>query len=191
MSAIVTQPTTTALWHSLILDAEQACKQTLDSEIESYLVFLLMRFTQESQFAGKIMAMEFLEGMQASGKQQQVKLRDVADGCLLTSGLFPQHARRRQVTVRYYMDIGRSAYLQLALACGDALAAMYHELAGKFAALMDVLHAVRELSGEHQRFEPLDLHAMWQAGSQGAFQRLVGSSQQGALPLVNARSMLH
>lgn len=191
MSAIVTQPTTTALWHSLIMDAEQACKQTLDSEMESYLVFLLMRFTQEPQFAGKVMAMEFLEGMQASGKQKQVKLRDVADSCLLTSGLFPQHARRRQVTVRYYMDIGRSAYLQLALACGESLAALYQQLAGKFAALMDVLHAVREFSGEKQHFEPLDLHAMWEGGSQGAFNRLAGVASPGVLPLLNPNASLH
>lgn len=191
MTTIVTQPTPTALWHALVLDAEHACHQSLDHDMESYLVFLLMRFTQDQAFAGRIMAMEFMQGMQATGKVKQLKLRDVADSCLITSGLFPQQAARRQVSVRYYMDLGRSAYLQLALAGGEALATLYEQLASKFAALMDVLHALREFGGQKTLETPLDLHDTWQAGSQRSLQRLSTLMHADSLPLPEQSKSLH
>lgn len=191
MTTIVTQPTSTALWHALIVDAEQACKHPLDAEMQSYLVFLLMRFTQDHGFAAKILAMEFMQGMQAGGQVKQVKLREVADSCLLTTGLFPQQAQRRRVSLSYYMDLGRSAYLQLALAGSTAMAEVYHQLARHFAALMDILHAVREFGGKQAIGLPLDLHELWQGGSQRALEQLSVLIHPESIPVAPQSKVLH
>ena len=76
-------------WQTLVAEASQACRPPLTEEIESYLVFLLMRFTDSPQIAHKLMAMEFLQGLTQFGTLRSQILRDVGDQCLLYSGLFP------------------------------------------------------------------------------------------------------
>ena len=45
MKSLVLQPTDTAQWHALVAEAQHACQHTLTETLESYLVFMLMRFT--------------------------------------------------------------------------------------------------------------------------------------------------
>ncbi len=89
MKSFVLQPTDTAQWHALVNDAQQAAQRNLDEAIESYLVFMLMRFAERPELAAKIMALEFLNAQTRDG-QQHDKLRDVGDQCLL----FPDYSRK-------------------------------------------------------------------------------------------------
>ena len=147
MSDLVLEPTVTAQWHSLVSEAEARCAKRLDETLESYLVFLLMRFTGRPTLATTVMAREFLEGLTAPGRQGHDRLRDVGDQCLLYSGLFPHRAERRLVRVSYYVDLGRAAYSQLAEDRVPGGAALYSHLAHSFVALMEVLQAMSNLTG--------------------------------------------
>lgn len=147
MSDLVLEPTATAQWHSLVSEAEARCAKQLDETLESYLVFLLMRFTGRPTLATAIMAREFLEGLTAPGRQGHDRLRDVGDQCLLYSGLFPRRAERRLVRVSYYVDLGRAAYSHLAEDRAPGSAALYSRLAHSFVALMEVLQAMSHLTG--------------------------------------------
>lgn len=154
----------TALWQQLVRDAADYNGIPLDEELESYLVFLLMRHLQHAHLAGKTMALEFLNGLQAPGRQRLDQMRDVGDQCLLFSGLFPGRAQRRQVSVDYYIKLGRTAYLHLADMTQHALAAMYNHLADSFIALMDTLQAMRCLGRQDPdfaRLEPLLAYEHW------------------------------
>ena len=88
MKSLVLQPTDTAQWHALVAEAQQACRHTLTETLESYLVFMLMRFTGRPDLVARAMALEFLDA-QGEGCQQPDMLRDVGDKCLLFSGFFP------------------------------------------------------------------------------------------------------
>lgn len=147
MRALVLEPTVTAQWHALVSDAEARSARHLDETLESYLVFLLMRFVARPALASSIMARDFLEGLATSGRLGQDRLRDVGDQCLLFSGLFPRRAERRMVRVSYYVDLGRAAYGHLAEDRTPGAGALFAQLAEGFVALMEVLQAMSTLTG--------------------------------------------
>lgn len=180
MKSLVLQPTDVAQWHALVSEAQAASQQNLDEALESYLVFMLMRFTGQADIARRVMALEFLEAQQESGHRPN-KLRDVGDQCLLFSGFFPQLAERRLVRVSYFVRIGRTAYDQLASLVDCQSDRLYARLAEAFVAIMDVLQAMRGLSGEPV-LQPLAAAELWaETGSRSAFRTLSGIT--GALPM--------
>jgi len=180
MKPLVLQPTDVAQWHALVNEAQAACQCNLDEPLESYLVFLLMRFAERPDMAGRVMALEFLQAQQETGRLT-MQLRDVGDQCLLFSGLFPQLAERRLVKVSYFVDIGRAAYDQLASRLDRHSDRLYGRLAEAFVAIMDVLQAMRGLSGEVV-LQPLAAAELWaDTGSQSALRSLGESTD--ALPV--------
>jgi len=178
MTTLVLQPTDLAQWHALVSEAQAACDCHLEESIESYLVFLLMRFADRPELARKIMAMEYMRAQQANPGQVD-GLRDVGDQCLLFSGLFPQIAEKRMVRVSYFVNIGRSAYDQLSSLVDRQSDRLFSNLAYGFVAIMDVLHAMRGLSGSPV-LQPLEAAELWaDTGSRSAWNAL---SESGSLP---------
>lgn len=172
MARLILEPTSTAQWHALVSEAEAASERRLDETLESYLVFLLMRFAARPDLAGRILAIDYLRGSAATGQLQETQLRDVGDQCLLFSGFYPQHAERRLVRVSYYVELGRGAYGQLAERLRHAGAEMYQQLCQGFVALMDVLQAVRSLDGR-PAMTPLQSLELWaDTGSRSARREL-------------------
>lgn len=154
------------LWHGLVRDAEQRSQRKLDEELESYLVFTLMRFVGDGALAERVMALDFLDGAQSTGRHKDLKLRDVGDRCLLLAGLYPQQARRRHVSLSYFCDLGRNAYSELAAHLRQALRSLYARLADAFTSLVGVLVEVRRLSGEWSGLDPLGRAELTQNGGQ-------------------------
>lgn len=161
MPEFIVEPTAEAQWQSLVREAAEAATQPLDESLESYLVFLLNRSTRDAQTLAKIMAVEYLQAMHTTGRQGEGRLREVGDHCLLLAGLFPQRAQRRRVRIGYFVDLGRSAYHQLAERVNQSTAQLYQELSTAFVSLMDVLLAMRELSGP-PALTPLEAVDLWQ-----------------------------
>lgn len=172
MANLILEPTSTAQWHALVSEAESASARQLDETLESYLVFLLMRFVARPDLAGRVMAIDYLRGSAASGQLKEVALRDVGDQCLLFSGLYPRHAERRMVRVSYFVELGRGAYGQLAERLRHAGAEVYQQLAEGFIALMDVLQAMRSLDGS-PALDPLQGLELWaDTGSRSGWESL-------------------
>jgi hypothetical protein len=172
MKTLVLEPTSTAQWHALVSEAEAACQYKLDEELESYLVFLLMRFVGKPELAASVLALEYLSGLEAAGGVRRERLRDVGDRCLLYSGLFPQQAERRLVRIGYFVALGRTAYQQVAQSVQHGGAGFYAQLAEGFTLLRDVLQATRELHGE-PAIEPLQAAELWNdTASRRAFELL-------------------
>ncbi len=173
MSKIVLESSTTAQWHKLVHEAEATCQTPLNDELESYLVFLLMRHTEKPDITSNIMAMEYLQSLAAAGQLQQNKLRDVGDQCLIFSGLFPKLAENRMVKISYYVNIGVSAYHYLAETCRTQLCEFYHELAEEFVKLMDILHVIRKMGANSESISPLEALELWaDTGSKQALDSL-------------------
>lgn len=136
-----------ALWQTLVQDAQRGWSQPLDEELESYLVFTLMRCTADAQLGARILALDWLEGLQHSGAHRETRLREVGDRCLLLAGLYPAQAQRRRVSLDYFCALGRSAYDTLAAQLRAALGMLYGRLAAGFPTLVRVLLGVRRLAG--------------------------------------------
>ena len=93
MESLVLHPTATAQWHALVNEAESLRHIQLGEELESYLVFLLMRFTEKPEMAHSVLAMDFLDSVKAAGAERRDKLQDVGDKCLLFAGFISRTCR--------------------------------------------------------------------------------------------------
>lgn len=172
MSRLILEPTSQAQWQTLVHEAQSACHRNLDETLESYLVFLLMRFTDRPECTARIMAEDYLQSQQLAGTKRVESLREVGDHCLLFSGLFPRLAERRLVRISYFVNIGRSSYRQLSDVMDRQRAALYGHLSEAFIILMDVLQAMRELGGQ-TLLTPIQAMELWQeTGSRRCYQQL-------------------
>ena len=183
MSKLILHPTETSQWHALVMEAQVSRSLTLSEDLESYLVFLLMRFAAQPQMIAGILAKEFLQSHALAGTERQEKLRDLGDKCLLFSGLFPGQAKRRQVEISYFVNMGQFAYSSLSAIGQQSVSQLYAELCEGFVSLMDVLNAMRETSGNGDQLLPLDAYALWEeTGSQAALTNITKGSK--ALPVL-------
>jgi len=181
-----TMSTSTTQWQDLVTEASKACHISLCEDIESYLVFLLMRFTASPQLANKVMALEFLQSINHIGTHKSQALRDVGDQCLLYSGLFPGRARRRRVRVSYYVNIGKSAYLSLADFSSNSQNSLFTALAKQFVPLMDVLQTMREVDNKIVILDPIQADEIWtDTGSFHALQTLQTYTSDNPTPIFN------
>ncbi len=172
MQTLILEPTSRSQWQVLVQEAQASCDRRLDETLESYLVFLLMRFCDRPLCTSRIIAEDYLNSQACSGKLRIERLRDVGDHCLLFSGMFPQLAERRLVRVSYFVNLGRSSYQQLSDRLDHNWSVVYEHLSRAFVILMDVLHAMRELGGESvlTPFQAMDL---WQdTGSRRCYEQL-------------------
>ena len=178
MPELLVHTSATEEWLSLVHEAETASEHHLDEEMQSYLVFLLMRFTEKPELAASIMAVEYLQSMQSSGRIGHNQLRNVGDKCLLYSGLFPERAERRRVKISYFVDLGRSAYHQLSDRMEHSAAAMFLNLADAFVSLMDILQTMRALGSPAKQLSPFNAFELWRdTGSQVALRTLRKNTQ--------------
>ncbi len=183
MPELIVHASATEEWLSLIHEAEAEAAFHLDEEMQSYLVFLLMRFTEKPELAASVLAVEYLHSMQSIGRIAQDQLRNVGDKCLLYSGLFPQRAKRLRVKISYFVDLGCSAYQQLSERVEYGAGAMYQRLAGTFVSLMDILQTMRSLNISADQLDPLQAFELWRdTGSRHAMRTL--SKRTRAAPLV-------
>ncbi|MBB71220.1 MAG: hypothetical protein CMF50_02325 [Legionellales bacterium] len=183
MDNLVLNPTSTAQWHHLVQDAAFHAGLQLDEELESYLVFLLMRFVEQPHLSNQALALEYLRSQLHGRGQQHETLQAVGDKCLLFAGLFPGHAQRKRVRISYFVDLGQTAYHHLSLVSRAALGELYGTLRNEFVVLMEVLQASRELTGANALL-PLEAMELWQdTQSQRAYACLKDLSD--ALPIVD------
>src|SRR5438105_3580339 len=101
MNKFIWHPTKIAEWHSLVMDAEGICGQHFEDSIEHYLVITLDQYTKNYDLASTVMAIDFLKAIDHSHLQNIKQLRTIGDQCLLLSGLFPERARRKNVSLSY------------------------------------------------------------------------------------------
>ena len=172
--SLLTNENSTLLWHDVIKHAEYRSSISLKEDLETYLVSLLIRYTNKPEIAKTIVATKFLEAMQQHEFQRNSSLRIVGDDCLIYAGLFPKLAEKRHVKLGYFINLGRSAYAAITGTAND----LYSTIAIQFVSMMDVLQSIPESS----TLLPLEAFELWEeSGSQRAFRILQGYSS--SLPL--------
>lgn len=142
MSKLILHPTDLSQWHAFVNEAQASTQLILNENTESYLVFLLMRFSQTSQLMDSILAMDFLHSQHTSTRKQVDLLRDVGDKSLLFCGLFPGMASRRHVSLDYFKQMGQSAYTTLG-ELQDPEGLLYFQLSDDFERMEAILRTMR------------------------------------------------
>lgn len=132
------------LWQAMVREAGARVGEPLDESRESYLVFVLLKHLRDEQLLGRVQATDWLNAQAQLGHVRTDALRDVGDRCLLIAGLYPGLAERRRVTVDYFIDLGRSAYLGVAETGRNVYAALFEQLARTYRDLVRTLRALRE-----------------------------------------------
>lgn len=145
MSKIIVQPTALAQWYALINEAEVQCHYRMNEEMESYLVYLLMRFCNQSEWATNVVGLDFLHALQLPGHESMRRLQEVGDKSLLFCGLFPDVAQKRHVSIRYFIDLGQGAYWQIGNLESQRTAGLFYTLCREFERLKNILNATRSL----------------------------------------------
>ncbi len=150
MKKLILHPTDISQWYALVSEAEAATQLALNENTESYLVFLLQRFSQTPQLAESPVALDFLESMSTFGKKQIEKLIIVGDKSLLLCGLFPGIAQKHNVNLDYYVGMGKAAYLSVSELQSKQQAELFFDLSLNFPNLQAILQAIR---GDYQQFD--------------------------------------
>ena len=156
MKELILHPTDICQWHALINQAQVAAHLHLSENTESYLVFPLQRFAQETRLLDSVLALDFLEAL--PNRQKTEQLRDVGDRSLLLCGLFPGLADRRRVSLQYYSSMGQTAYLAVSERTNQASADLFFQLATQFSELQKTLESIR---GEYYQFDHESKGALW------------------------------
>jgi len=153
MRQLILHPTDISQWHALVNEAQAATRLILNESTESYLVFLLMRFSQGPKLIESVVALDFLESMHKPRVMQKDLLRDVGDKSLLFCGLFPGMAEKKHVSLSYFSDLGQAAYLTVGELQENQTAELYFQLSAQFITLQQILQAMR---GEYLQFTQTD-----------------------------------
>lgn len=144
MPELILESSAAATWQRVLQEAAERVQRPLDEDCESYLVLTLLHYLGRPELVRSVLALQFLDALTEEGRFRRESLRDVGDQCLLYAGLFPGQTRRRRVSTRYFIDLGRTAYREVAEGTPSALGGLYESLAGAFDDLARVLHALRD-----------------------------------------------
>jgi hypothetical protein len=116
-----------------------------DPLTEHYLVRLLSGFAARP-LDDQALGPRLLAALEAAPTERRRQLREVGDTSLYVSGFFTESFSRRVVDVEYYMDLGCSAYGELARTSEgwsrDPMGSVYEALSARFARFVEVLALV-------------------------------------------------
>ena len=143
MDDLILYPTEAAQWHALLNEAQAARAVRLDDELESYLVFMMMRFVNAPIVPDTMLSVELLTSLQEVGEVRSTRLRDVGDRCLLVSGLFPDYLTTRQLHPSYLVNMGQIAYGTLSNEKRE-VATVYYALSAEFESYVRLLDTIRQ-----------------------------------------------
>jgi hypothetical protein len=149
---------------------------------ECYLVSLLSEFTT-SPPDDEPLALKLARAVQSPDDRIR-QLKDVGDTSLYVSGFFQDSVQRKQVDLDYYIQMGGTAYSELARyfrgnAHSVVFAEVYDELGSKFPRFVDVFAEVSEHGGDSNA-DLVQLYERWlRTGSEWMARRL---RAKGVLP---------
>lgn len=157
---------------------------SIQPETEFYLVNLLNQFMTTDRLYPRdgegtvreeplaLMVKEALE--QPAVQAQSLMFRQVGDVSLYVAGFFQDSLVRKLVDVDYYIDMGGTAYQQVATrTTEDNLRALYGELSEKFGRFVEVLAEISDKTSARTEKDILRLYDLWvRTGSERAAKAL-------------------
>jgi hypothetical protein len=171
-------------FRELVTETLERQHVSIQPETEFYLVNLLNQFMKTDRLYPRdgegavreeplaLMVKEALE--QPAVQAQSLLFRQVGDVSLYVAGFFQESLTRKLVDVDYYIDMGGTAYQQVASRTPEeALRALYGELSEKFARFVEVLAEISDKTSTRTEKDLLRLYELWmRTGSERAAKAL-------------------
>jgi hypothetical protein len=145
--------------------------------VEHYVVQLLAAYAAQGIPDGPL-ALKLAAAFDAAPRERRRSLREIGDTSLYVSGFWADSLSDKLVDVDYYIELGGSAYGELARGgagwTGDPFGAVFGELAANFARFVEVLAIVsRRTAHPASDADVLRLYRTWKrTGSAHAAARL-------------------
>ena len=97
--------------------------------------------SESGEMQEKMLGVKFLEARRLPRGEQKSELKDIGDTSLCLCGLFAKNLERKIVDQSYYMQLGRTAYLNLDALEPDflGLSNFYLGLSGRFETVVGIL----------------------------------------------------
>lgn len=163
--ALVRSESPTEYFRELVEAAMQRQHLTARELTSFYLVNLLAGFVHADRSStmadDEALGVKFVKALGAGGSKQRDELRQVGDLSLFISGFFSDSLHRSLVDVDYYIQLGEHAYGSLARQGDAAFRDAFDELAGKFAAFVDVLGDISDATALTSNADLLRLYERW------------------------------
>ena len=149
-------------WIKLVRRGEDRAGVPLGEDLESFLVFTLMRLMRRTNLFSLVLAVEYLETINTyTGKKREIYLSDIGDMCLIHAGLFPERYRRFGIHSSYFGNIGSAAFSELAELFSrrkqPAFGNLYQRVGDAFPSMVEVLLATRENTDYLERYSLLKI----------------------------------
>jgi hypothetical protein len=167
---LVTQPQ--EYFRELVTDAMGKHRVSAQPETEFYLVNLLNQFITTDRLYARdgdgavrdetlvTLVKDALE--QPERRAQSALFRRVGDVSLYVAGFFQDSLNRKHVDIDYYIDMGGTAYLQVAERTEeDALRALYQELAKRFSSFVEIFAEISDRTTPRSEKDLLQLYERW------------------------------
>jgi hypothetical protein len=157
-----------------------------------YLVHLLAGYAAQP-IEDRPLALRLLQAIGASPRERRTTLREIGDTSLFVSGFWGDSLDRKIVDVDYYIDMGGTAYGELARAgSGDTAepyAPVFGALAANFTRFVEVLMTIsRRTARARSDRDVVRLYERWMRTRNGwAARRLV---EEGVMPLRRGSGMI-
>ena len=159
-------------FQKLITEAMKNQKVVVQPETEIYLARVLSQFMSTDNLYARdgegnrreealvLMLKEALE--ESEREMQRLLFRQLGDVSLYVAGFFQDSFAKKLVDIDYYIDMGGTAYHHVAVrADRPPVQQMFHELAGRFGALVDVLAEVSERTTPQTEERLLRTYDIW------------------------------
>jgi hypothetical protein len=158
---LVTQPQD--YFRELVTEALGKRRLSAQPETEFYLVNLLNQFMTTEQLRDEPLAFMVKEALEQTQPILQNQLfRKVGDVSLYVAGYFQDSLNRKLVDVDYYIEMGGTAYKQVATLTNEQMMkALYQELAEKFSSFVDVLAEVSDKTTPKSETDLLRMYELW------------------------------
>lgn len=161
-----------AYFHELVTQSLERNKLKVHPETEFYLVNLMRQFMSADHLFARdqnghskeepvaLMVKEALE--EPRPEAQKLLFRHVGDICLYVSGFFQESLKRKLVDVDYYIDMGGTAYRNVAArADAPTFRDLYHDLATRFPAFVGVFEEISVKTTPKTEKDLLRIYENW------------------------------
>ena len=177
-------------FHTLVGGALKNHKVETLPEAEFYLVNLLKEFSlvdtlyqeKDGGHDEEPLALMLARALKSGHAARVAILRHMGDVSLYVAGFFPESFNRRLVNIKYYIQMGESAYGSLAdlIVTPKTIKDVFVELGKQFVPFVDVLAEVSQKSHFQTNRNILKLYERWlHTGSKQVRDQLV---QEGIVP---------
>lgn len=172
-------------FHDALTEAIKNQRVDTSEPTECYLVNLLATFAK-TPIDDEPLALKLAQAAFSSPDERARHLREVADTSLYMSGFFQEALNRKLVGVEYYIQVGGSAYGELAryfrvYRQSEVFGEVYDELGLKFPKFVDVLAEISERTSVTTDLSLVQLYERWlRTGSEWMERRL---REHGVIPV--------